>query len=313
MPDCYLITGGSGNLAGQLTSRLEDPDKQVVLFDINPPRFDLRGNCEFVEGDIARTEDLEAVFRKFRPTVVLHMASLLSGSSERDHRLAWQINATASFELLELATKYRVKCFFFPSTAVTCGPGLEDPLPEEFPQWPENLYGVTKVAVERAGNYFFARHGLNFRSVRLPFVVSRFAPKGALTAYASHVFVEAVSKNKFVFPVHPDSVVSTIYVNDVIHGMLKFIQAPEEPLTRRVYNLHGFSPPAESIGEAIKTRLPGFEYSFDPLPDVLKVIDAMPGDMDDSAARKEWGWDPQFDLDKMAEDFLIELKAAQKL
>ena len=308
MKERYLITGGNGNLARQMANALLQQSHTVLLADIQPATGEnFPAGAEFATTDVTNTDGLRSLFKQFQPTHVCHMASLLSGSSEVNRELAWNVNATASFQLLELSLALRVKCFFFPSTAVTYGSGLPDPLPEDFPQWPETLYGATKVAVERAGYYFYSKKGLNFRSVRLPFVISGYAPSGALTAYASHAFVKAARGEEVVFPVHPGSAVSTIYTKDVIHGILKFIDAAEELLTRRVYNLHSFSPSAEAIATAIKTRLPDFRFSFRPNPDVLHLIDRLPVRVADDSARKDWGWDPQYDLEKATEHFLKEL------
>lgn len=308
MTERYLITGGNGNLARQMAKELLQQNHAVILADINPPNGqDLPAGAEFAATDITHTEGVRSLFKEFQPTHVCHMASLLSGSSELNREVTWNVNATASLQLLELSLAHQVKCFFFPSTAVTYGSGLPNPLPEDFPQWPETLYGATKVAVERAGYYYYSKKGLNFRSVRLPFVISGLAPSGALTAYASHAFVKAARGEEVVFPVHPGSAVSTIYTKDVIHGILQFIEAADEGLTRRVYNLHSFSPSAEAIATAIKSRLPDFRFSFQPDPEVLHLIDRLPARVIDESARSDWGWNPHYDLEKTTEDFLREL------
>ncbi|MDH5397925.1 MAG: NAD-dependent epimerase/dehydratase family protein, partial [Cyclobacteriaceae bacterium] len=221
-----------------------------------------------------------------------------------DRLKAWAVNATASFELLELSMQYKAEKFFFPSTVVTYGGQLTNPLPEDFPQWPVSIYGATKVAVERMGSYYHSKFGLDFRALRLPFVISGFAPSGALTAYASHVFNEAVNGKDFEFPVNENTAVSTIYVKDVIKGILQLLDAPDEKLTRRVYNVHAFSPAALPIGQAIKKHLPDFNFTFSPDENVLRITGAMPEVMDDHSAREDWGWDPQYDLDKMTKDFI---------
>jgi len=311
MPERYLITGGNGNLARQLALTLTGDDRMILLLDINAPVSETPEGCEFMKGDIASPSCVQEVFDRYRPTHVLHMASMLSGSSENNRQRAWHVNATASINLLELSLATGVSCFFFPSTAATYGSDPEDPLPEDFPQWPENFYGVTKVAVERAGCYFHMKKGLNFRSLRLPFVISRYAPSGALTAYASHAFLNAAAGNPFAFPVREHTAVSSIYVKDVLAGIEKFMRAPDERLTRRVYNLHGCSPSANDIASAIKSRVPEFEYSFEPHPDVVRLTDAMPEVLKDGSARNDWGWGPEYDLQRMADDLLLELRGAQ--
>ena len=308
MDRTYFITGGNGNLSRQLAIELIKDGSKAVLFDLQPdPVNETNPQTVYVSGDITNSPLLRTIFEEHRPTHVLHMASMLSGSSEANRPRAWEVNATASYQLLELSLEDNVDCFFFPSTAATYGLNVLDPLPEDFPQWPENIYGATKVGVERTGTYFFQKHGLNFRSVRLPFVISQFAPDGALTAYASRVFVEALKGNHFSFPVPPEAVASTIYVKDVVSGIIKFINATNEKLTRRIYNMHAFAPTTESIALAIKKKIPSFSYSFEPKPNVVKMIDSLPAIMADDSARNDWGWNPAFGLEEMVNDFLTNL------
>ena len=304
----YLLTGGNGNLARQMAKQLLDEGNKVVLLDIMPSDSPVSGVKE-VTGDIANHKILEDIFKENKPEFVCHMASLLSGSSEKDLRRSLDVNVGASLNLLQLSTDNKVKCFFFPSTAATYGSGLMDPLPEDFPQWPENFYGVTKVAVERIGTYFYFKKGLNFRSLRLPFVISQFAPPGALTAFASHAFVKAAAGEHVIFPVRTNTVISAIYVKDVIQGVFQFMNAPDDNLSRRVYNVQGFSPMAGTIASSIKSHLPDFSYAFEPDPDVVRLTDALPARIIDDAARLDWGWKPFFGLSNMTEDFLRELAA----
>lgn len=305
----YLITGGAGNLARQLVRLLDEPGVRVTLFD----RVDAEvqtPSIESVAGDVADAAGLRALFERARPTHVLHLASMLSGSSEQDRRAAWRINAGASFELFELSLEFGVQQFFFPSTSLTYGSNLPDPVPEDLPQWPENLYGATKVAVERLGAYYHSRHGLDFRSFRMPLVISRHAPKAATTAFGSHAFTAAVRQGAFAFPVTPAATISTIYVKDVLRGMKAFIDAPAERLTRRVYNLHHLSLSAGAIAATLLQHVPGFRATFVPDPVIMRLAKDWPLRFDDSAARRDWNWNPVFDLERMAVDLLAEIRGA---
>ncbi|MGY8997323.1 MAG: NAD-dependent epimerase/dehydratase family protein, partial [Alphaproteobacteria bacterium] len=144
---------------------------------------------------------LKDILAEHRPGTIYHLASLLSGSSEEDLQATWDINANASFNLLNLAHETGVGTFFFASTVASYGAVEADPMPEDFPQWPENMYGATKVAVERMGVYFRHKHGLDFRCLRFPLVVSPFAPPGAVSAFPSHAFKAASRGEPFRFPV----------------------------------------------------------------------------------------------------------------
>ena len=182
-------------------------------------------------------------------------------------------------------------------------------MPEDHPQWPTMIYCATKVAAERMGAYLHHSAGLDFRAVRLPFVLSPHAPVGAATAYASHAFRAAARGESFVFPVIPEAGASTIYVSDVTTGILQLIDADAARLTRRVYNLHAFAPTAQQIASAISARVPGFEYRFEPDVLVTQVVLSMPDVMMDASARRDWGWAPAYDIEATADDMLRTLSA----
>ena len=150
-----LVTGGSGNLGRLLSRELRSRGVEVVQFDIPAAEPKDKDSEEFiVSGDVRDTELLEKLIREHKTDAVFHLASLLSGTSEADIETAWQINATASFDLMRISLANNVEQFFFASTLATYGAGVADPLPEDEPQWPDLFYGVTKTAVERLGVYF---------------------------------------------------------------------------------------------------------------------------------------------------------------
>src|SRR5262249_18141353 len=201
MGHTYLITGGAGNLACQLSFALPDADR-ILLFDLAAkPVAAVAPKCTYICGDLTRPEDLPRLLCDFRPDRVLHLASLLSGSCEQDRQRGWQVNVDGGFALFEAALQAGVRQLFFPSSLAAYGAPLPDPLPEEFPQWPTGLYGVTKVACERLGVYYHAKHSFDFRCLRLPAVISRFAPPGAASGYSSRAFIDAVTHGSFVFKV----------------------------------------------------------------------------------------------------------------
>jgi len=306
MSNTYLVTGGGGNLARQIATRLLESGSKVVALDLGENNYPDLDDAIYVKGDVTNQLLLGDIFQDHQPTHILHMASLLSGSSEMNRTRGWEINATAGIQLMEMALENGVQSFFFPSTSGTYGSGLPNPLPEDYPQWPETLYGVTKVAMERAGWYYKLKHGLDFRCVRLPMVLSRYAPPGALSAYGSHALVAAEKGKHFVFPVNPESAPSVIYVKDVSDSILQLMDAPVESLKQPVYNLHGYSSTASEIAEAIKAQKPDFEYTFEPNPVVVKFTDDLAKVSIDEGARRDWGWEPKYDLARTVEDFCSE-------
>ncbi len=330
----YLVTGAAGNLARLLVERLQAAGKEVTGLDREPAAV---AGVRFEHADVTDGARLAALIDEVRPECILHMASLLTLSSEADPATAWRVNATASIELLRAAAARGVSRFFFPSTIATYGVGrpgasatcpadavgeggdgprpepqatvsgryagdLPDPLPEDYPQWPATIYGVTKVAVERMGAYLWRTAGLDFRAVRLPVVVSPYAPPDAVSAYPSHGFAAARRAEPFVYPAPPDLRVSSIYVMDVIEGILRLVDADPARLSRRVYNLHAFAPSTQDIAGAVSRLVPGFRYRFEPRDDVIAMLGALPSVLVDAGARRDWGWNPRFDLAAAAGD-----------
>jgi threonine 3-dehydrogenase len=309
-PSRVLVTGASGNLACRLIALLRAEGLhgarvQLVLTDLQPPSgFKPAADMIFEAADLCDPAALRRLVHDHRPQFLLHFGSLLSGACERDLARAWQINATAPIILLEAAAQLDGCVFFFPSTGATYGFGVPDPLPEDYPQWPENFYGAMKVAVERAGACFRAKRGLDFRGVRLPMVLSPSAPAAAVSAYASRAFVEARSGRPFVFPVSPETGISTIYIKDVIEGFHRLLSAPPARLSRGVYNLHSFDPTAADIAAAIRRHVPDFVCSFQPDPFVDRLLGGWPRVQVDASARADWGWAPRFNLETAAADLL---------
>jgi threonine 3-dehydrogenase len=304
----YLITGGAGNLACQLTFALRRTGN-VVLFDrAEQPVAATAPGCQYVRGDLTRPEELRRLLAEHRPDWVLHLASLLSASCEQDRVLGWQVNADGFFHLLEAMVATGVKRVFFPSSLAAYGGSLPDPLPEDYPEWPTGLYGATKVAGERLGACYCSRFGLDFRCIRLPVILSPHAPVGAASAYASRAFVEGVRSRQFVFRVRPETRVSVLYVEDALAAILRLIDARAGQLTRAVYNIHGLAPTAQQIAAAIRQRLPDADLRFDPDPAIVALVESWPAGIVDDSARKDWNWQPAYDLPGLADHFIRELQ-----
>jgi threonine 3-dehydrogenase len=304
-----LITGGAGNLACQLTWRLASKFDHLLLVDLAPrPVATTAPSAEYVTADMLDEPALGALLARHRPAAIVHLASLLSGSCESDRRLAWRVNCDGMVGLLELALEHGVGTFLFPSSVASYGGELPNPLPEDAAQWPDGLYGVTKIAGERLGVYYQRAHGLDFRSLRLPIVVSRYAPPGAASAYASRAFIEAVEHGRFAFPVRPRACVSLMYVEDALHALVSLLEAPAERLSRRVYNVQSISPTAAEIATVIQARLPHVALTFDPHPTQADLVERWPREVVDASARHDWGWQPRFDLETLADHFLEELQ-----
>lgn len=303
-----LITGGAGNLACQLTFRLPS-DAPVHLADLAPgPVAEVRADSRYSSMDLTSGTDLDALLAREKPCAVLHFASLLSGSTEADRMRGWEVNVNTSLRLFESCLRHGVRTVVFPSSLAVHGGVIPDPLPEQEAEWPDGLYGVTKIAVERLGTYYHRKHGLDFRCVRLPVIVSPHAPPGAASAYASRVFVECAHEARYTFRVPPDLRVSTMYVEDSLTAFVQLLAAEEKRLTRRVYSLHSLSPSVRDLAEAVLARIPGAKIDFDPDPAISALLGGWPAVIEDASARADWGWSPAWDLERLADDMIHRLK-----
>lgn len=300
-----LITGGAGNVACRLSHALAPRFERIVLWDVAAaPVAEVAAHAVVEVGDVLDEEALRDAFARHRPAAVVHLASLLSSSCEADRRRAWRVNMDGTFALMEAALAAGRPRLLFASSLAAMGGAADEVLTDATPQWPETLYGVTKMAVERLGTYYHARHGLDFRCVRLPVTVSRHAPAGAASALASHAFVEAARTGRFTFAARPDRRLAIVSMHDVVAGLAGLLAAPEAALTRRVYSIGALTVTPAEIAAVIRRRLPDAVIGFDVDEAIDRVLASWPGAIDDSAARRDWGWRPSRDLEAMADELI---------
>ena len=309
-----LITGGNGNIARLLAKRLLKDGHSVTCLDITDPNTDSTvEGVDYFTGDICDGPLMEEILKYRSPKIVFHLASLLSGSSEADRKRAFQVNAQSTFNLLELALANGKPRILFPGTGASYGSDIPANVPEDQPQWPENIYGVTKIFNERLGAYYTMTHGMDFRCLRPPLVLSPYAPPAALTAYASHAYVAAAKGEPFVFPVSPDIGMSTIYIEDLVEGFVQLAYADQGQLSRPAYTLHAFCPSAQEIADSIVKLRPNFQYSFEPDNVVESLLKTAAKVFQDASARHDWGWNPISDLDDCSQAIFKLLEPRQKL
>jgi len=298
MFETALVTGGNGNLGRLVAQHFENVGTKVVSFDL-PGTEGVHSNHRHavVLGDIRDQNLLEHTIKTHKPNVVIHLASMLSGSSEANAEMAWEVNASSSIQFMRMCLKHQTGPFFFASTTATYGPDLDSPVALDTPQWPENIYGATKVAVERMGVYLKLRQRFDFRCLRFPMVLSPFAPSGAMTAYPSHAIIAAAQGKDFVFPVAENTGMSTLYLNDVTRSIVEICTANLTSLHQHIYNLHSYMFTAKDLAAAIQHRYPNFTCSFTKNSPTDELIRRWPDMLDDSAARQDWGWQPQYDFE----------------
>jgi len=309
-----LVTGGAGNLASQLSWTLAESYERIVLFDVAAaPVGSIAPAATFERGDLLEPRQLEALFARHRPSAVVHLASLLSGSCEQDRHRGWAVNMDGTFAVLEAALCHGAPKVLFASSVAAFGGQLPAVLTDDTPQWPDGLYGVTKMAAERLGVYYQRRHGLDFRCLRLPITVSRYAPSGAASAMASRAYIEAAQTGHFTFRARPDTPLALIYVRDVLQALSLLLEAPAAALSQRVYNIEAVPTTLAGVAAALTRRLPHALLRFEPDPAVSALLASWPARIDDKAARRDWKWAPAFDLEGMTADFLQALGTDEPL
>lgn len=309
-----LITGGAGNIACRLSHLLAPHFERIVLWDVAAaPVGKPAPGARFEVGDVLDADSLRGVFARHRPAAVVHLASMLSGSCEADRPRAWRVNMDGTFALFETALGEGRPTVLFPSSVAAVGGSPDEVLTDVTPQWPETLYGVTKMAIERLGTYYHVRHGLDFRCVRLPVTVSRHAPAGAASALASRAFVDAASKGRATFTARPERRMAVVSMADVVEGLVRLLVAPSTALTRRVYSIGSVTACPADIAAVIRRRLPEAIVDFAVDDAIDGVLASWPAAIDDSAARRDWGWNPSRNLEAMGDALIEEVLAEQEV
>lgn len=307
-----LVTGACGQIGSELTLALRERygGENVVATDLRPPQRSAlcdSGPFEFL--DVTRREDLEAVVRKYNIDTIYHMAAILSASGEKNPQLAWNVNINGLYNVLEVAREHQMVRVFVPSSIAVFGPETpRDPAPQETVLRPTTMYGLTKVTGELLGNYYVRRFGLDVRGMRYPGIISsETMPGGGTTDYAVEIFYEAIKHKRYTCFVREDTVLPMMYMPDCIRATLMLMEADFSRLKHHTdFNVAGLSFSAGELAAEIKKHIPEFVCEYK--PDFRQQIaDSWPRTIDDSAAREEWGWAPQYDLPTMVKDMLEKL------
>jgi len=231
--------------------------------------------------------------------------------SEESPQLAFQVNIEGSYYVLEAARLFDCKQVVYASSIASFGPDAPSNLvPNDFSQHPAGIYGVSKVCTERLGEYYTTRYGLDFRAVRFtPIFGPGRAASSGWTAYTSVAVEESAKGNPFAFKVAPEAATGILYVRDAARSLLDLANADGSRLNHRSFNLHGFVVTAQELHDAILRHVPDASLSFEPDDKVTTFINSIPRQLDDSVAKAEWDWQPQFDLDSAVADFVATVRS----
>jgi nucleoside-diphosphate-sugar epimerase len=323
-----LITGAGGEVGHGLVARLASSGSPIVTLDVNPLDASAASlvTREFV-GSIADSSILDRVLAEFEVVRIFHLAALLSGRSEITPVTAHHVNVAGTLNLLEFAQRQgeshgRPVVFVFPSSIAAYGlPDLQTKMRvgrvrEDDWAHPTTMYGCNKLYCEQLGRYY-ARHykqlstdvGLrrvDFRAVRFPGLISAVTvPSGGTSDYAPEMIHAAAKGEPYVCFVRPDTTIPFMAMPDGVDALLALASAPRERLTRTEYNLGGFNPSAAHIRDVVMKAFPGATITFEVDEKRQGIVDSWPADVDDSAARADWGFTPTLDLEHAFDEYLI--------
>jgi nucleoside-diphosphate-sugar epimerase len=319
-----LVTGAAGEMGHALIPALAGRGYEVVGFDLLPLDPEVRGFCrEAVEASLLDESAVRHLFREHRPAAVFHLAAMLSAKAEQEPDLAHEVNVNGTMLLFRLSrelaeTEQRPVRFLFPSSIAVYGlPDRETKeragaVREEDWNAPAGLYGCNKLYMELVGVYFAkraereGRPGLDFRAIRFPGLISaETLPTGGTSDYAPEMIHRAAQGLPYSCFVSEQTRLPFLTMPDAIEALTRLAEAPASSLSRRVYNVGGFSPTARELAEAVRRHYPDFEIVFEPVPERQAMVDTWPADVDDRRARQDWGHAPRYRLDEALRDYLV--------
>ena len=307
-----LVTGSVGQIGSELTEELRNrygSDNIVAMGRRTKPSEELLNSGPFVWCDITDRDKLNIIVDEYEVDTIFHMAAILSAVGEKNPQLAYRVNMNGLYNILEIARERELR-IFGPSSIAAFGPETpRDNTPQETVLRPRTMYGVTKVAGELLCDYYFNRFGVDVRGLRYPGIISyKTLPGGGTTDYAVAIYYEAIKHGRYTCFVGPETMLPMMYMPDCIKATIDIMEAPLENLVHHSdFNVGAMSFSARELAASIKEFIPEFECSYE--PDFRQAIaDSWPKSVDDSAARNEWGWVPQYDLPAMTEDMLYNLR-----
>ncbi len=309
-----LVIGSTGQIGSELTLALRDsygPGNVVAGGHKRKPSSQkLQDSGPYEIADCLAPEALATLIEKYRIDTIYHLAALLSATSEKNPKLAWDVNIQGLINVLDLAKSYQCAVFFPSSLGVFGDSTPKDNTPQDTIQRPSTIYGITKLTGELLCDYYFNKYNIDVRGVRYPGLISyETLPGGGTTDYAVEIFYEALKSQNYSCFLKEDTYLDMMYMPDAVKAAMQLMEADSNSLLHRNgYNVSAMSFSPREISEEIRKWIPEFKISYDIDPIRQSIADSWPNSMDDTAAREEWDWQPDYDLPKMAKDMLEKLK-----
>ncbi|MBR1768911.1 MAG: NAD-dependent epimerase/dehydratase family protein [Bacteroidales bacterium] len=309
-----LVLGSGGQIGSELTMRLREVygGANVVATDLNPERLTsaIQESGPTGKVDACDAKQIAEIVDKYNIDSIYNLVAILSATAEKNPMLGWNVGMGALINCLEISREK--KCALFtPSSIGAFGPNTPlDGTPQDTIQRPQTIYGVTKVTGELLGDYYFKRFGVDARSVRFPGLISYVTPPGGgTTDYAVDIYYAAVKGEDFVCPLKKGTLLDMMYMPDALNAAINIMEAnPEKLIHRNSFNVTAMHFDPEEIYAEVRKHYPDFKMTYEVEPVKQSIADSWPNWMDDSCARNEWGFKPEYDLPKMTVDMIEKLK-----
>lgn len=308
-----LITGASGQIGTELTELLRRTygvDNVVASSRSFAKNESVENNGIFELVDVTDGKRLHEVVKKYKIDTIMNLAAILSAIGEKNPQLLWDVNMNGLYNCLEVARETG-SMVFTPSSIAAFGPSTpKDLTPQDTIQRPSTIYGVSKVAGELLCDYYYNKFGVDTRGVRFPGLISYAAlPGGGTTDYAVHIYYEALRNKRFTCNLNSETYMDMMYMPDALDSILQLSEAdPTKLIHRNAFNITAMSFCPEDIKNEIKKHIPEFEMDYNVDPIKQEIANSWPNSLDDSEAKKEWGWKPNYNLENMTVDMLEKLK-----
>ena len=310
-----LITGGTGFIGAEVVRLLlEKGETDLVVFDINSSAKrldDVADQLEIVRGDLGNFSQILNAVKNAKPSVIYHLGGMLSAPSDADPSAAIRANALGTFHVLEAAKLFEVPQVLFSSSIGSYGLDIREKVIDDYTlQRPQLFYGATKLFGEHMGLFYKRKYSLDFRGVRYPGIVGPGVNTPGVGQFTSWVIEECAKGNPFTIWVQPETRIPVLYFKDAARAMVKLREAPVENIKTVNYLLAGVTPIATAgeLADLVRARVPGAQVDFKPDLELQKILDKLLLPLDDSNAQKEWGWKPEYDQERIVDDFLQELR-----
>jgi len=306
-----LVTGATGQIGSELVPelrRLYGNDNVMAAGNRTQPSEELKSG-PFIIVDVTNYDKVNEAIKEHNVGRIFHLSSILSAAGEKNPQLAYQVNFNGLYNVLEAARENDIERVIVPSSIAAFGPDTPKHTPNDTIQRPTTAYGISKVFGELLGAYYFRRFGLDVRGVRFPGIISwKAEPTAGTTDYAVAIFYGAIRDGRYTSYLASDTMLPMMYMPDAINALIKLEQADGARLKHRTdFNVAAFSFTPAQLAEAIQRRIPSFKMHYK-IDSRQEIADSWPDSLDDSIAREEWGWKPEWTLDRMIDDMLKNLR-----